>query len=281
MNWWRDYCCDPRLVVVPWLVIGCPKAGRRTLDNPSASDDQPMTGHRTAQTSIRRPSALTNQILFPAEAWLPKKIACEKEHLETWRIMLCVKYDFVIIADYFCTKTFFDMKISYRLNNWKLSSNRQRTQWRCNKFQLTNIFAAPWTTIVVRVILAKVYLCWVDHLNTLHTHTLCMFYFITDGYQNSIFCNIASIPSRDYEKSHRLKQRELIGQPSLRTAVSQACPSGRIHGWYDRRLVATYNYSSHWVQWSKENFCCSLKHHDIFQGIETHLHLMEKWPLTF
>ena len=73
----------------------------------------------------------------------------------------------------------------------------------------------------------------------LHTHTLCMLYFITDGYQNSIFCNIASIPSRDYDKSHRLKQRSLIGQPSLRTAVSQACPSGRIQGWYCHRPVAT------------------------------------------
>ena len=31
--------------------------------------------------------------------------ACEKEHLETW-IMLCVKYKFVVIAYYFCTKTF-------------------------------------------------------------------------------------------------------------------------------------------------------------------------------
>ena len=53
-------CCDPRLVVVPWPVIGCPKAVRRTLDDPSASDDQPMTGHRTAQTSDRRPIAAKN-----------------------------------------------------------------------------------------------------------------------------------------------------------------------------------------------------------------------------
>ena len=62
----------------------------------------------------------------------------------------------------------------------------------------------------------------------LFTHTLWMFYFITNGCQNSKFCNIASIPRRNYEKSYRLKQRSLIGQPSLRTAVSQACPSGRI-----------------------------------------------------
>ena len=133
----------------------------------------------------------------------------------------------------------FDTKINYGFNNRKLSLNRQRTQWRCNKFQSTNIFVASWATIVVHVILAKVYLCGFDRFNTLHTPTLCMFYFITDGYQNSIFSNIASIPSWDYEKSHRLKQRLLIGQPSLQTAVSQACPSGRILGWYGRRSVAT------------------------------------------
>ena len=133
----------------------------------------------------------------------------------------------------------FDMKLNYGLNNWKLSTNRQRTQWRCNKFQSTNVFVTSWATIVVQVILAKVYLCGFEHLNMLHIHTLCMFYFITDRYQNSIFCNIASIPSGDYEKSHRLKQRSLIREPSLQTAVSQACPSGRIQGWYGRRPVAT------------------------------------------
>ena len=68
-----SHCCDPRLVVVPWPVIGCPKAGRRTLDDPSASANHPMTGHRTAQTSDRRLSTLTNQIWFPAEDWLPPK----------------------------------------------------------------------------------------------------------------------------------------------------------------------------------------------------------------
>ena len=130
-------------------------------------------------------------------------------------------------------ETLFDMKFNYGLNNWKLSSNRSRTQWRCNKLQSTNIFVASWATIVVQVILAKVYLCGFDHINTLHTHTLSMFYFITDGYQNSIFC------SRDYEISRRLKQRPLIGQPSFRTAVYQACPSGRIQDWHGRWSIAT------------------------------------------
>ena len=132
-----------------------------------------------------------------------------------------------------------DMKINYGLNNWKLSSNRQRTQWRCNKFESTNIFVASWATIILKVILAKVYLCGFDNLNMLHTHTLCMFYFITDGYQKSIFCNIVSIPSQDYEKSHWLKQWSLIAQPSLWMAVSQACPSGRIQGLDNCRSVAT------------------------------------------
>ena len=74
---------------------------------------------------------------------------------------------------------------------------------------------------------------WLD-LNILtrciHTRYVCQFYFITNGCQNSMFCNIASIPRWNYEKPHRLKQRSLIGQLSLRTSVSQACPSGRIQG---------------------------------------------------
>ena len=89
-----------------------------------------------------------------------------------------------------------------------------------------------------RFIPAKVYLCGFEHLNKLHIHTLWI-YFLTDYYQNSMFCSLASIPSRDYEKSHRLKQRSLIEQPSLRTAVNQACPPGRIQGWYSGRSVAT------------------------------------------
>ena len=61
------------VTVVSWPVIGCPNAGRRTTDDPSASDDHPMTDHRTAQSSGRRPTALTNQISFPARDWLPQK----------------------------------------------------------------------------------------------------------------------------------------------------------------------------------------------------------------
>ena len=49
--------------------------------------------------------------------------------------------------------------------------------------------------------------------------------FIIDGYQNSMFCSLASTPRRDYEK-----QRLLIGQLSFRKAVSQACPSGQNQG---------------------------------------------------
>ena len=100
-----------------------------------------MTGHRTAQTSGRRPSALTNQIWFPAEDWLPPTIACEKEHLET-QIMLCVKYDFVIIADYFCTNTFWHEnqswvkllknfpRIGRGLNGGATNFNRRIFSWR-------------------------------------------------------------------------------------------------------------------------------------------------------
>ena len=54
-------CCDPRLFVVPSLVMGCPMAGCHTLDDPSASDDHQMTSHWTAQTSGWRPSTQTNQ----------------------------------------------------------------------------------------------------------------------------------------------------------------------------------------------------------------------------
>ena len=77
-----------------WPVIGCSKAGRRTLDDPSASADHPMTGHRTPQTSGRRPSAVINQIWFPAENWLPPKIAREKELF--WNL------NNVMYENYFC-----------------------------------------------------------------------------------------------------------------------------------------------------------------------------------
>ena len=70
--------------------------------------------------------------------------------------------------------------------------------------------------LLFRVIPAKVYLCGFEHLNILHTHMLCMFYFITDGYQNSRFCSFASIIRRDYETSLHLHQRSLIGQHRLR-----------------------------------------------------------------
>ena len=68
-------------------------------------------------------------------------------------------------------KDIFYMKINHGLNDWKLSSKRQRTQWCCNKFQST-IFVASWATIVVQVILAKVYLCGCGHLN-MHTRYAC------------------------------------------------------------------------------------------------------------
>ena len=100
-----NVCCDPRLVVVPSPVIGCPKAGRCTLDDPSASDDHPMTGHHTAQTSSRRPSALTNQIWFPPEDLTAAKNCLWKRTFRNLNNVMR-KYDFVIIADYFCTKTF-------------------------------------------------------------------------------------------------------------------------------------------------------------------------------
>ena len=127
---------------------------------------------------------------------------------------------------------FFQIKNNYEWNNWKLPSNRQWTQWRCNTFQSTNIFLGFFLSNVVRVIHAKVCLYRFECLNMPQPHTLCMFYFITYGYQISMFCSLASIPWRDYEKSHQLKQWLFIGQPSLWTAVSQACPSGQIQGWY-------------------------------------------------
>ena len=114
------------------------------------------------------------------------------------------------------------------LNGVATNFNRRIFSWR------------PEQPLLFRSFLQKFICVDLTILTRLHTHTLCMFYFITDGYQNSIFCNTALIPSRDYEKSHQLKQRSVKGQPSLRTAVSQACPSGRIQGWYGRRSVATY-----------------------------------------
>ena len=52
-------CCDQILLAVPWPVINCPTVSHRTFDNPSVSDDNPMNGYRTTQTSGRRPTALT------------------------------------------------------------------------------------------------------------------------------------------------------------------------------------------------------------------------------
>ena len=83
------------------------------------------------------------------------------------------------------------------------------------------------------------YSCGFEHLNTLDTHMLCVFYFITDGNQNSMFCSLGSIPRQDYEQSYRLKEQSLIGLPSLRTAVYQTCPSNQIQDWYGQRSVAT------------------------------------------
>ena len=34
-----ERCRDPKLVFLPWPVIGCPESGRRTLDEPSVSDN--------------------------------------------------------------------------------------------------------------------------------------------------------------------------------------------------------------------------------------------------
>ena len=142
-------------------------------------------------------SALTNQILFPAKDWLLQKIACKKEHLET-QMMLCLKYDFVVIADYFCTT----------LPN--------------KKTVMKNFVESAMDWMVLQHISIDKYFPWC-HLNMLHTHMLCMFYFITDGYQNSMFCSLTSIPRWDYEKSYQ----------------SQAYPSGQIQGQYSRRSVAT------------------------------------------
>ena len=72
-----------------------------------------------------------------------------------------------------------------------------------------------------------------------------------------MFCNIASIPRGNYEKSHRLKQRWLIGQPSLRTAMSQACPSDRFQGWYGRRSVATNGETCNQEHWARTYACDS------------------------
>ena len=48
-------CCNPKLVVVPWPVIGCPKVVYHRWDDPSAYGTNPMTSRRTAQ--------------LPAEDW--------------------------------------------------------------------------------------------------------------------------------------------------------------------------------------------------------------------
>ena len=88
---------------------------------------------------------------------------------------------------------------------------------------------------VVRAIPAKVYLCGFVWILThcIRTRYVC-FISLHIVCENWMLCSLALIPRRVYDKSHRLKQRSLVGQPSLRMAVSQACPSGRIQGWYGR-----------------------------------------------
>ena len=142
----------------------------------------------------------------------------------------------MLVADYFCTKTF-PSQTDFESNNWKLSSNRHWTRWYCNTFKFMYNFLHVLSNHFCASHSCKKYLCGFEHRNTLHTRMLCMFYFITDCYQNLMYYWFASIPRRDHEKSHLLKQLLLTSQPSLRTAVSQAWPSGRIQGLYGRQSV--------------------------------------------
>ena len=104
-------------------------------------------------------------------------------------------------------------------------------------WKLANVLKGQQDDMVVQSILVKVYLWGFEPLNTLHT--LRKFYFSTDGYQNSTFCSLASISRRNYEKSHRLKQRSLIGQLSLRAVVS-VWPNRRL----ERSPIARYRVSA-------------------------------------
>ena len=123
----------------------------------------------------------------------------------------------------------FDKK-KYAWNNWKLSSNRQWTQWRCNTFQWMNIKQPLLIRPFWHAMHALIHYIWLSNSDVL-------------------FPRID--PKTGYDKSHRLKQRPLIGQPSLRMSVSLACPSGRIQGWCGRRSVSTknrYNYMDKYVR---------------------------------
>ena len=89
----------------------------------------PMTGHRLSQgwpphigrsMSVRRLSydqtsysthfraktvRFDHSHLISGRGLTAVRIACGKEHLKSW-IILCVKYGFVVVTNYFCTKTF-------------------------------------------------------------------------------------------------------------------------------------------------------------------------------
>ena len=90
-------------------------------------------------------------------------------------------------------------RIGRGLNGVATNFNRQIFSWRPEQELLLRSIPQKFINVDLNILTC-----------CLHTPRW-MFYFITNGCQNSMFCNIASIPRRNYEKSYRLKQWSLIG----------------------------------------------------------------------
>ena len=184
-------------------VIGCPKAGRRTLDDPSASDDRSSysTNFRPKTVRSDQSDLISGRRLTAAKNCLWKR---------TFRNLNNVMHK-IWFCDYRWLLLYKDFRYENQLwVKWlKTFVESAEYSMALQQISIDEYFRGFLSN---QVILAKVYLCGFDHLNTLHTHTLPvrMFYFITDGYQNSIFCNITSIPSRDYEKWHGILEQQNV-----------------------------------------------------------------------
>ena len=142
----------------------------------SVSADNPMTVHRRAQTSGWRLSALTNQIWFPADDWQPPKIACEKKTFRNssnviFKIWFCGYHGLLLHNHFLISKTFVGEIIE---NFHWIGSGYNGIATHFNRRIFCGILSNHCCS---GHSCKKVFLCRLEYLNTLHTHTLWMFLF--------------------------------------------------------------------------------------------------------
>ena len=177
LPFWRRGCNlnnHQMMVVNPMLR---PKTGCCPMTSHSLSqgwlthfNDHPMTGHRTAQTSGRRPCALTNQIWFPVEHSLTQKCLWQRTFRNLDNIMCKIWFD--CIADYFCTKPFPNKKKTITreiVENFRLiASGLVGVETHFNR----QIFPCCLYQILLFRSYRQRFICVdFEHLDTLHTHS--------------------------------------------------------------------------------------------------------------